>query len=114
MLYHDQEGKFYPKKAPPSMGVSRQEYFVVTPWTAAYQAPPSMGVSRQEYWSGVPLPSSILPNVFSRIFWTLSKRDLFTPPYYQTLGFCTHRTDLKVCFKKRTIRGSNWIPRQIT
>ena len=28
-----------------------------TPWTAAYQAPPSMGVSRQEYWSGVPLPS---------------------------------------------------------
>ena len=34
--------------------------FYVTPWTAAYQAPPSMGVSRQEYWSGVPLPS--LPN----------------------------------------------------
>ena len=28
-----------------------------TPWTAAYQAPPSMGVSRQEYWNGVPLPS---------------------------------------------------------
>ena len=26
-----------------------------TPWTAAYQAPPSMGVSRQEYW--VPSPS---------------------------------------------------------
>ena len=29
----------------------------VTPWTTAYQAPPSMGLSRQEYWSGVPLPS---------------------------------------------------------
>ena len=29
----------------------------VTPWTAAYQAPPSMGLSRQEYWSGVTLPS---------------------------------------------------------
>ena len=27
------------------------------PWAAAYQAPPSMGVSRQEYWSAVPLPS---------------------------------------------------------
>ena len=27
------------------------------PWTAAYQIPPSMGLSRQEYWSGVPLPS---------------------------------------------------------
>ena len=26
-----------------------------TPWTVAYQAPPSMGVSRQEYWSGLPL-----------------------------------------------------------
>ena len=30
---------------------------LATSWTAAYQAPPSMGVSRQEYWSGVPLPS---------------------------------------------------------
>ena len=30
---------------------------LATPWTAAYQAPPSMGLSRQEYWSGVPLPS---------------------------------------------------------
>ena len=29
----------------------------MTPWTAAYQAPPSIGVSRQEYWSRVPLPS---------------------------------------------------------
>ena len=30
---------------------------LATPWTAAYRAPPSMGLSRQEYWSGVPLPS---------------------------------------------------------
>ena len=30
---------------------------LVTSWTAACQAPPSIGVSRQEYWSGVPLPS---------------------------------------------------------
>ena len=30
---------------------------LATPWTGAYQAPPSMGISRQEYWSGVPLPS---------------------------------------------------------
>ena len=28
---------------------------LATPWTAAYPAPPSMGVSRQEYWSGLPL-----------------------------------------------------------
>ena len=30
---------------------------LATPWTAGYQAPPSMGLSRQEYWSGLPLPS---------------------------------------------------------
>ena len=30
---------------------------LATPWTAAHQAPPSMGVSRQEYWSGLPVPS---------------------------------------------------------
>ena len=36
--------------------LSRVRLFA-TPWTAAYQAPPSMGLSRQEYWSGVPLPS---------------------------------------------------------
>ena len=34
-------------------------WLLATPWTAAYQAPPSMGLSRQEYWSGVPLPSPI-------------------------------------------------------
>ena len=29
----------------------------VIPWTVAYQAPPSMGFSRQEYWIGLPFPS---------------------------------------------------------
>ena len=36
---------------------------LATPWTAAYQAPPSMGFSRQEYWIGVPLPSPRAPNL---------------------------------------------------
>ena len=27
----------------------------MTPWPAAHQAPPSMGLSRREYWSGAPL-----------------------------------------------------------
>ena len=31
--------------------LSRVQLFA-TPWTAAYQAPPSMGYSRQEYWMG--------------------------------------------------------------
>ena len=29
----------------------------VTPWTVAHQAPPSMELSRQEYWNGLPFPS---------------------------------------------------------
>ena len=37
-----------------------------TPWTAAHQAPPSMEVSRQEYWSGVPL-LGLLISVASRL-----------------------------------------------
>ena len=37
--------------------VSRVQ-LLATLWTAAYQAPPSMGVSRQEYWSGLPVPSA--------------------------------------------------------
>ena len=39
---------------------------LATPGTAAYQAPPSMGLSRQEYWSGVPSPSllSAAPGVY--------------------------------------------------
>ena len=28
-----------------------------TPWTIAHQVPPSMGLSRQEYWSELPFPS---------------------------------------------------------
>ena len=32
---------------------------LATPWTTAYQASPSMGFSRQEYWIGVPLPSPV-------------------------------------------------------
>ena len=32
-------------------------WLFATPWTVAYQAPPSMVVSRQEYWNGLPFPS---------------------------------------------------------
>ena len=31
-----------------------------TPWTASHQAPPSMELSRQDYWSRVPLPFWVL------------------------------------------------------
>ena len=30
-----------------------------TPQTAAHQAPPSLGLSRQQYWSAVPFPSPV-------------------------------------------------------
>ena len=36
--------------------LSRIQLFA-TPWIVAHQAPPSMGISRQEYWSGLPFPS---------------------------------------------------------
>ena len=36
--------------------LSRVQLFA-PPWAVAYQAPPSMGLSRQEYWSGLPFPS---------------------------------------------------------
>ena len=29
----------------------------IVPWTIVHQAPPSMGISRQEYWGGLPFPS---------------------------------------------------------
>ena len=32
-------------------------WLFVTPWTVACQAPPSMGFSRQEYWVGLLFPS---------------------------------------------------------
>ena len=36
--------------------IGRVQLFA-TPRTVAYQAPPSIGLSRQEYWSGLPFPS---------------------------------------------------------
>ena len=44
-----------------------------TPWTTAYQAPPSMGFSRQQYWLGLPLPSPLLWLSWLNI-WKLSSR----------------------------------------
>ena len=89
-------------QAPPSMGLSRQEYWsgvpfpspihesesevaqscptlrlLATPWTAAYQAPPSMGFSRQEYWGGLPFPSPVRESEVAQLWPTL--RLLATP-----------------------------------
>ena len=36
--------------------LSRVQLFAI-PLTVACQAPPSMGLSRQEYWSGLPFPA---------------------------------------------------------
>ena len=42
-------------------------WLLATPWTAAYQAPPSMGFSRQEYWIGVPLPFPCVSLVINNV-----------------------------------------------
>ena len=47
-----------------------------TPWTAAYQAPPSMGLSRQEYWSGLTYISHF--SYWQMIGITLEIQDLLT------------------------------------
>ena len=57
---------------------------VATPWTAAHQAPPSMGVSRQEYWSGVPLPSPY--NVCSLIDWHKLKETSLVVYFFSTIA----------------------------
>ena len=47
---------FFPFSPMKAESLSRVWLFA-TPWTVAYQAPPSMGLSRQEYWTGLPFPS---------------------------------------------------------
>ena len=51
--------------------LSRVRLFA-TPWTVAYQAPPSMGLSRQEYWSWVPLPGTIWRISTLNLVWGLN------------------------------------------
>ena len=53
---------------------------VATPWTAAHQVPPSMGVSRQEYWSGVPSPSPI--HLLGLLMWQMFG-DLVKKPFWR-------------------------------
>ena len=62
--------------------LSRVRLFA-TPWTAAHRAPPSMGLSRQEYWSGVPLPS---PNTDTTIKDSLNISSELDTPHLKTLG----------------------------
>ena len=49
-------------------------WLLETPWTTTYRAPPSMGLSRQEYWSGLPLPSPWTLVVRSK--WTVHPQGL--------------------------------------
>ena len=96
-------------------------WLLVTPWTAAYQAPPSMGVSRQEYWSGSPVPSLahflLTANSESIYVWLSDERqesNHITHPYYlpytlrfhwtathgHLMTFCTAWTSLEhTCYQ---------------
>ena len=49
-----------------------------TPWTAAHQAPPSMGLSRQEYWSEVPL-TTWLVNILSPLMRPTAHTHIYNP-----------------------------------
>ena len=56
MWFHGRHYLGYKLVVISSLSLSRVRLFA-TPWTVAYQVPPSMGLSRQEYWSGLPFPS---------------------------------------------------------
>ena len=85
---------------------------LATPWTAAYQAPPSMGLSRQEYWSGVPLLSPVfagLPTI-NQAFHTASFLPFtlppFTPPSLTSFFLCSFLS--KACNSKDGYYYSPW------
>ena len=54
----------------------------VTPWTIAYQAPPSLGVSREEYQSGLPFPSPDLSNPVIEPGFPVLQADALVLSYY--------------------------------
>ena len=66
----------------------------VTPWTVAYSAPPSMGLSRQEYWSGLRFPSPVvIPKIDEIFIRNLTLITNFWQNVQQSWPFC-HLTDL--------------------
>ena len=84
---------------------------LVTPWTATYQAPPSMGISRQEYWSGVPLPSPgdfeccvnrIIPCVFFCLSYFFAQHYIYLFPLLYNDGSgidcCDHNSFIRCTF----------------
>ena len=56
-LKHTQQVQVSISQRESESGVAQSCLTLCDPWTVAHQAPPSMGLSRQEYWSGVPFPS---------------------------------------------------------
>ena len=60
-------------------------WLLATPWTAAYQAPPSMGLSRQEYWSGVPSSSPFM----TPYHWSTNSTRLRSSTVWKDTHMCT-------------------------
>ena len=83
---------------------------LATPWTAIYQAPPSMGLSRQEYWSGVPLPSPVFQLYIYRHTHTFSRHWIWFPVLYSK-SYCLSALYLMVCSVYLLIPTSKFIPR---
>ena len=86
-------------------------WLLATPWTAAYQAPPSMGVSRQEYWSGLPMPSpnsKPTPLEMAMLLlchtMTLSSWHLGLSPFRCSVQTAWHTPDPRTA----TVAGSPW------
>ena len=86
---------------------------LATPWTVAHQAPPSMGLSRQDYWSGVPLLSLVLSLIcfnysavrFLGAHHSWEENNFRTVWEYQLVRSCAHRTMAPSTFYRREASG---------
>ena len=80
-----------------------------TPSTAAHQAPPSPGLSRQEYWSGLPFPS---PMHESKSEVTQSCLTLSDPMDCSPPGFSVHGIFQAKVLEWSAIAFSEQLPRE--
>ena len=84
-------------------------WLFATPWTAAYQAPPSMGVSRQEYWSGVPLLAlSKFKFCFFETFWNFFQVFSVWVGWIHGCRTCRYEGPTVLIFQSQTLIRQKW------
>ena len=82
-------------------------WLLATPRTAAFQAPPSRGLSRQEYWSGVPLPSPSYVALVVKKVWSVSHSVMCY--CFATQWTVAHQAPLSMKFSRQEFAMGCWI-----